>query len=981
MTIKTQKRKTILLYTALYIALAAGIFGWFALCGKTLINKSDAFEQHINALMVYGKWLRGYLYHVIKDHSLLPQNYSFGIGYGGDFQAAMQYYVVGDPLNIPAAVLPTKYIYYYYQFLVVLRPYLAGLSFLALCMHRAGRLAISKSAAITGALTYSFCGTVLFIGMWNPFFVNPMIILPLMVLGADLILEGEKRGPLLFILSVFYASVCNFYFFYMLVLLIIGYVLIHLVFFRNQNPKAALSVPQILVRFIICGIIGTMMGMVILLPVVLLFLNNPRGSGHSYTAFYPPAYYRELFQNLISYVYHPQYDTELGFTFLAVPVLILLLLKAAGALASRLRKKAGETEPAESGYILTSAASLLVCLLMLLIPFFGFAMNGFAYMINRWAFAVALIVSWSVVLLWEDLTKSELKQALITSAGCALYALILVLSGLTGRSPVLFKSTGREYPGFTEAAMFNVRAQVLLLAVFVVIILVRAAISRKESARFRFVSPILVFLSVAAIMINGYCANAPEMGNLPNGYLDAEGPDAWMLLNTATEIKAIDETTAGAYGTPPYYRYSGRNLSWNMSLMNGTSSTQFYWSLTNGNISRFLNEMAVNEMANYSVFGLDDRAGLLALAGVKYYSLRFDEEREWRFVPEGFVRLGEYYNYAIYENAFPLDLGYTCKKVIPEADYREMTPIMRQQALLGGVVLNGQENAGAYGLPAADVTFSDVSIPWKLDLTEGASFEITPPASSSEAGSEAAPAIQPAGGVFTAQAGGETVTLNFKGLPQCETYLYIKGLHFDGNADFINIPVSSYMDSEDPYMQKVISFKESTSQFYSGWHDYLVNFGYADQGQSAVTITFPMAGTYSFEDLQIICLPASSYLQAVDVLRQHTLQNIDMHKNPVSFMTNEVTGTITSDGDSLLVLTIPYENGWSAFVDGSEVPVMQANTLFMAVPVSDGEHQVRLTYQTPGLAAGLVLSIAGFILLFLYVRMTGRKAGILFKVI
>ncbi|MBR5115623.1 MAG: hypothetical protein IK096_01025, partial [Lachnospiraceae bacterium] len=71
-----------------------------------MICEADALEQHINALIAYGKWFRGFLYELRTEHRLVPQNYSFGIGLGGDFFTGMQYYGVGEPLNLPVFFLP-----------------------------------------------------------------------------------------------------------------------------------------------------------------------------------------------------------------------------------------------------------------------------------------------------------------------------------------------------------------------------------------------------------------------------------------------------------------------------------------------------------------------------------------------------------------------------------------------------------------------------------------------------------------------------------------------------------------------------------------------------------------------------------------------------------------------------------------------------------------------------------------------------------
>lgn len=85
------------------------------------------------------------------------------------------------------------------------------------------------------------------------------------------------------------------------------------------------------------------------------------------------------------------------------------------------------------------------------------------------------------------------------------------------------------------------------------------------------------------------------------------------------------------------------------------------------------------------------------------------------------------------------------------------------------------------------------------------------------------------------------------------------------------------------------------------------------------------------------------------------------------------TAKTTLKKDNLVFFSIPYDEGWSATVDGVAVPIEKVNVGFMAVPVSgDGnEHTIRFTYDTPGLTVGCVTTFFGLLVaaaLVLFVR-------------
>ena len=64
-----------------------------------------------------------------------------------------------------------------------------------------------------------------------------------------------------------------------------------------------------------------------------------------------------------------------------------------------------------------------------------------------------------------------------------------------------------------------------------------------------------------------------------------------------------------------------------------------------------------------------------------------------------------------------------------------------------------------------------------------------------------------------------------------------------------------------------------------------------------------------------------------------------------------------NQGNSRYVfVSVPYSAGWSATMDGKPVEILRANIGFMAVEADGGRHEIRFSYRTPGLDAGLLCS-------------------------
>ena len=65
------------------------------------------------------------------------------------------------------------------------------------------------------------------------------------------------------------------------------------------------------------------------------------------------------------------------------------------------------------------------------------------------------------------------------------------------------------------------------------------------------------------------------------------------------------------------------------------------------------------------------------------------------------------------------------------------------------------------------------------------------------------------------------------------------------------------------------------------------------------------------------------------------------------------TATISTSRDVPVFFSIPYESGWSAYVNGEEVDIEQVNVGFMAIRVNAGtDVQIEFVYETPGLLLG-----------------------------
>ena len=88
-----------------------------------------------------------------------------------------------------------------------------------------------------------------------------------------------------------------------------------------------------------------------------------------------------------------------------------------------------------------------------------------------------------------------------------------------------------------------------------------------------------------------------------------------------------------------------------------------------------------------------------------------------------------------------------------------------------------------------------------------------------------------------------------------------------------------------------------------------------------------------------------------------------------TYINNGFTAEINNTGeDNLLFFSVPYEDGWSAYVNDKEVEIEKVNIGFMAVKV-DGHQisKIKFVYKTPGLSLGVGISLVSAVLFIGYI--------------
>ncbi len=703
------------------------------------------------------------------------------------------------------------------------------------------------------------------------------------------------------------ATLSNFYFFYVIVLVTVIYALAKLVCVYYKDIGKAL-VP--FTKIAVSSVLGVMMGAVLFLPTVLAFLGDSRSEiDKGINLLYPIGYYLAFLQGVA--------DVR-GIGYWALPGSVFLSIPAAAVLFSQRKKDK------------TLKIAFAVCALLLCFPLAGKAFNGFSYVSNRWSFVFALLCCYIVVAVWDDLHSPKKSGYILMVVSFAVY----IVSFIYCRQ---YKVINSLYIIFAFVTFF------ILIGLATFCNPVKGYL-RKETLK-----KITAALCITSVAFNGMMYMLPSGSNYIDRYVSNQHIQDY-------DYKADNAILAQAAldGEKGFCRAESRAFKYNSGTVTGLNGSSFYYSLSNSNVSKFRQETDIIGHLSYFYYCNDDRAAIDALASVKYYYLSKNNSA----VPYGFE---ETETKDVYVNKYALPLGYTYDSYMTYEELQSYdSAVGKQGAMLESIVLDAPSQAVASLVPeteAVELGYELVPDSDKVKITDDGNIVIK------KKNASVTLYVKPVKDA-------ETYVV-LEGIDWSENYSkpakvtglyrkmknFIKSLTLPESIGDEPLITFRGKKTDGKEVSKTTEFVPGKNSFYERDHSITANMGYSKKGYEKITISFSDAGLYSVDSIRVIAQPMDSFGEKTDKLKEDVLEN-------VSVETNLITGDITLEEPKILCLSVPYSKGWTAYVDGEEREILKANIMYSALELTAGEHKVELRYNTPGFKVGAMISFVGWIVFF-----------------
>ena len=915
------------IYTFSFIIISILVFWAFISTGTSFIWKSDA-SYNLKTMIYVSNYFKDFFKNLLINHQIILPQFDFTLWEGYDIIHALHFPSFGDPFCFLSFMIPENYLYIYYEIIVILKLYIAGIGFIRLLNYKGYN---NNYALLSGSFTYVFCYFSLLNAARHLCFLTPIMIMPFLILGLEYIYD--KKKPYLYIVCIFWMGISNIFFFYHIVILVFAYVIIKTIYLYKTDIK---KIFQIIFLVGLFSVIGLLMASFIFVPIFkVLLMDNRLNISNYIEILYPIGYYKFLVTNF--FTYGGRAWTSLGFS---APCFLSLIMLFKDFKANKL-------------------IIAFFCLLAVFVsfPIFGKIFNGMAYVINRWTWIFALLIGYIVTSTFNEIIVLSKKGYYLITFLIILYIFIYI---------------------YLDGRRVDVLLQTCIMLISVILLSLNNNYFNKLFTLF------LCF--IVSIIVLSYFFYSPRYNNyIKECYLQSEVND-YMLNDIGNDLKDYKDEI----GDKDYFRFAPTYKKDKMNnYIAKTSSTEHYYAISNVIATNFLKKNGVAITKNFDWNEYDNRTILHTLASVKYFMAKnertlpfgytrvkkfdsyslyennyslpllysydnvMDDEESQKFnlptrqeiaIKEAIVRDYKGNLSAIAYNDIIKEVPYTIKGVTKSLDIFNDYIVTYDKNQRIKFSFSGLKNSETYCL-LQNINFESLT---KIDFYKNKEYKHNDR-------------------IYDIDQSNRYSVDNYNLLTDIEK----KELHrekvnlgWGASSSVLQFNIS------DGYSKK-IAVRNNKDAYYGGLNDLMINLGYNNKQIKSFELILPAVGIYTFDAVKIYCDDLKNYKRDIDKLKSGKISNIVVGND-------EVLANVDFDTNKYVCAGIPYSDGWKAYVDDQETPVYLTNYYHLGIDVPKGKHSIKFEYNNIYIFYGRTLTIIGFIV-FVIIVVCDKKHKLFYR--
>lgn len=192
-----------------------------------------------------------------------------------------------------------------------------------------------------------------------------------------------------------------------------------------------------------------------------------------------------------------------------------------------------------------------------------------------------------------------------------------------------------------------------------------------------------------------------------------------------------------------------------------------------------------------------------------------------------------------------------------------------------------------------------------------------------------------------------------------------------GRADMVyTVPydMDLYMNCRGSNVHKIALLIDGNEVAFDRYQGQIFHVGEVKAGQ-LVDIQFILNDG---EDLSgtLYCYPMEfereQFLNFYQVLSSQGMELTD-------YSDTRIEGTVSPQKAGILMTSIPYDEGWTVYVNGKKAESLRILKGFLGVRLEEGDYTIKLVYRCPGLLEGAAATLLGILLFWGFCTLERRK--------
>lgn len=853
----------------------------------------------------YAPFLAEYVERLKSGGSLL---YLWNTGLGSNGFAGVCYYLL-SPFNLLALPFNASNIDKAMLLIVAVKTACIAASFSVFLQNK---FEIQNITVSVFSLIYTFSGFYLAY-YYNTMWLDALIALPLIALGIENIVKGKKATLYFFALT--YAIFVNFYIAYMICIFCVLYFFL-LVFSqdvsKNKDEKQDEPIFPVMLKFGTASLFAGLISAAVILPVLYALGNTAAKSDFDTTGFFFNVF------DFLSYHIDALNIGTIEVTSNTAPYLMSSMLTM---MLFPLFFASKRIKPNEK--IATAVVTVLLFLSMQ-IPKLNYLWHG----LNA---PSGLPYRFSFLYLFLIITVSY--KALVNLDSVPKWSFVL---------PVALAGVAIGYTKFSQFSEHFTTYGLVLSAVSAVIYLAVLIIAKNKSS-FKRAFPIALSVLIVAELCFSNVNSLKSDGNVyEKHYSD---------LQAVEQAKKIIENDSDGFVRTEIS--DGKQVK-NLSALYGYNGISTFSSMTDTNLA----------LTEYCL-GLDGNR-----RNSFKYSLQtpiYNAMHSLNYVYDnvGFIsddnpyyeKIGEVDGNGVYKVKYALPLGYCTDSAVTEWDPYIYQPSYSQSGFwynatgAGNVFSYAQiDSIEYYNCKSVD---RDTVNKYYSALNEGNESEHTHVHEDGEVHEEGYEVItnmlETVGGVYSFKATANDFSIKFDYTVEKDGELFM--LATSGSLQKMTVSIAGESKEYDVTERKLydVGYYHTGDKLTVTVHD-------ADRDVSEFKEDMPLSDSLQ---MSAFTVDNDEFMSGYNRILENGTLKIN------EFTDSHIKGTVNASKDGVMLVSIPYDEGWTVTVDGEAVELIKNESHIMMFSVSQGEHTVEMKYFPQGLKEGIFVSAASLLALAL----------------